>query len=91
MLKGGLSPRGSVWNDPEVVRALDPEFLEAAKASGAISYPGAAPLSITNVSQARDYIGQVIVTAIQGGDVRGALRTAYQQCVDLLEKERAKK
>ncbi len=89
MLKGGLSPRESVWSDPDVVKALDPEFIETAKASGNIAYPGAAPLSITNVSQARDYIGQVIVTSIQGGDVKSALDTAYQQCVDLLKKERA--
>jgi multiple sugar transport system substrate-binding protein len=89
MLKGGLSPRQSVWDDPDVVAALEPEFLEAAKGSGGIAYPGAAPLSITNVSQARDYIGQVIVASIQGEDVKAALDTAYQQCVDLLQKERS--
>ncbi|MDQ3250602.1 MAG: extracellular solute-binding protein [Chloroflexota bacterium] len=89
MLTGGLSPRQSVWEDPEVVAALDPELLEAAKASAPIAAPGAAPLSITNVSQARDYIGQVVVTSIQGGDVKAALQTAYDQCVKLLEDERA--
>lgn len=89
MLKGGLSPRQSVWDDPEVVAALDPEFLEAAKASALIAYPGAAPQSIANISQARDFIGQIIITSIQGGDVKAALDTAYEQCVDLLEKERA--
>ena len=88
MLKGGLSPRQSVWDDAEVAKALDPEFLEAAKASGTINGPGAAPLSITNVAQARDYIGQVVVTAIQGGDVKTALQTAYDQCAKLLEDER---
>ncbi|MCX6047390.1 MAG: sugar ABC transporter substrate-binding protein [Chloroflexi bacterium] len=91
MLKGGLSPRQSVWDDPDVVKALDPEFLEAAKASGVINGPGAAPLSISNVAQARDYIGQVIVTAIQGGDVKAAQQTAYDQCVKLLADERAQK
>jgi hypothetical protein len=91
MLKGGLSPRQSVWSDPEVVEALDPEFLEAAKASGDIAYPGAAPLSISNVSQARDYIGQVIVASIQGEDVKAALDTAYEETTKLLEEERAQK
>ncbi len=91
MLKGGLSPRQSVWEDAEVVKALDPEFLEAAKASGKIAGPGAAPLSIANVSQARDYIGQVIVTSIQGGDVKAALQTAFDQCAKLLEDERKQK
>jgi len=77
--------------DAEVVKALDPEFLEAGRASTQINYPGAAPLSITNVSKARDYIGQVIVTAIQGGNVKAALNTAYDGCVELLKEERAKK
>jgi len=91
MLRGGLSPRESVWSDPEVVEALDPEFLEAAKASGDIAFPGAAPLSIANVSQARDYIGQVIVASIQGEDVKSALETAYDQTAQLLEEERAQR
>lgn len=91
MLKGGLSPRQSVWDDADVTKALDPEFLEAAKASAPIAFPGAAPLSITNVAQARDYIGQVVVTAIQGGDVKAALQTAYDQCTKLLADERAQK
>ena len=91
MLKGGLAPRQSAWADPEVVKALDPEFLETGRASAQINYPGVAPLSITNVSKARDYIGQVIVTAIQGGNVKAALDTAFSQCADLLKEERAKK
>jgi multiple sugar transport system substrate-binding protein len=91
MLKGGLAPRQSAWADPEVVKALDPEFLETGRASAQINYPGVAPLSITNVSKARDFIGQVIVTAIQGGNVKAALGTAFTQCVDLLKEERAKK
>jgi multiple sugar transport system substrate-binding protein len=91
MLRGGLAPRQSAWSDPEVQKKLDPEFLEAGRASVQINYPGVAPLSITNVSKARDFIGQVIVTAIQGGNVKGALATAHQQCVDLLKEERAKK
>ena len=91
MLKGGLAPRQSAWADPDVIKTLDPEFLEAGRASAQINYPSVAPLSITNVSKARDYIGQVIVTAIQGGDVKGALSTAYAQYAELLKEERAKK
>jgi multiple sugar transport system substrate-binding protein len=91
MLKGGLAPRQSAWADPDVIKTLDPEFLEAGRASAQINYPGTAPLSITNVSKARDYIGQVIVTAIQGGDVKTALSTAHAQCAELLKEERAKK
>jgi multiple sugar transport system substrate-binding protein len=91
MLQGGLAPRQSAWIDPDVVKALDPEFLETGKASVQVNYPGAAPLSIANVSKARDFIGEVIVTAIQGGNVKAALKTAADQCADLLKDERAKK
>ena len=91
MLQGGLAPRQSAWTDPDVVRTLDPEFLETGRISTQIKYPGASPLSIANVSKARDFIGAVIVTAIQGGNVKAALDTAFNQCVDLLKEERAKK
>jgi multiple sugar transport system substrate-binding protein len=91
MLQGGLAPRKSAWTDPGVVNALDPEFLETGRISTQINYPGASPLSIANVSKARDFIGTVLVTAIQGGDVKAALNTASNQCVDLLNEERAKK
>jgi multiple sugar transport system substrate-binding protein len=91
MLQGGLAPRQSAWIDPDVVKALDPEFLETGKASVAVNYPGASPLSIANVSKARDLIGEVVVTAIQGGNVKAALKTASDQCADLLKDERAKK
>ena len=33
------------------------------------------PLSIANVSKARDFIGEVVVTAIQGGNTKAALAT----------------
>src|SRR5262245_52833609 len=42
MLKGGLAPRQSAWVDPDVVKALDPEFLETGRASVQINYPGVA-------------------------------------------------
>ena len=91
MLQGGLAPRQSAWSDPDVVKALDPEFLETGRISTQINAPGAAPLSIANVSKARDFIGQVIVTSIEGGNVKAALATAAGQCADLLKEERAKK
>jgi multiple sugar transport system substrate-binding protein len=91
MLQGGLAPRQSAWVDPDVVKALDPEFLETGRISTEINYPGASPLSIANVSKARDIIGEAIVTAIQGGNTKAALNAAFNQCVDLLKDERAKK
>ena len=91
MLQGGLAARQSAWTDPDVVKALDPEFLQTGRESAQINHPGASPLSIANVSKARDMIGEVIVTAIQGGNVKAALGSASNQCVDLLKQERTKK
>ena len=91
MLQGGLGARQSAWTDPDVVKALDPEFLETGRISTQINAPGAAPLSIANVSKARDIIGDVVVASIQGGNVKAALATASAQCADLLKEERAKK
>jgi multiple sugar transport system substrate-binding protein len=91
MLQGGLAARQSAWADPEVVAALDPEFLETGRASKEVNSPGAAPLSIANVSRARDFIGAAVVTAIQGGNTRAAVATAAQQCADLLREERGRR
>ncbi len=91
MLQGGLGARQSAWSDPEVVKALDPEFLETGRLSASVNSPGAAPPSIANVSKARDFIGEVVVTSIQGGDVKTALAKAAAQCAALLKEERAKK
>jgi len=91
MLQGGLGARQSAWSDPEVRAALDPQFLEAGRISTQINSPGAAPHSITNVTQARDFIGEVVVAAILGGDVNGALNTAFTRCAALLREERARR
>ena len=91
MLQGGLGARASAWTDPEVIKALDPEFLETGRASTLIAAPGAAPHSITNVAKARDFIGEAIVTSIQGGNVKAALETAFKNCSELLKEERAKR
>ena len=91
MLQGGLGARQSSWTDPDVVKALDAEFLETGRISTQINGPGAAPHSIANVSKARDLIGEVVVAAIQGGNVKQALETAQSQVTALLKEERGKK
>lgn len=91
MLQGGLGARQSSWSDPDVVKVLDAEFLETGRISTQINGPGAAPHSIANVSKARDFLGEVIVVAIQGGNVKQALETAAAGCSELLKEERAKK
>jgi multiple sugar transport system substrate-binding protein len=87
--KGGLAARPSAFDDPEVLEALPKDFLETIKINSQITYPGAAPLSISNISKARDFIGNVIVTAIQGGDVKAAQEQAFKDVSALLEEERA--
>jgi len=72
-----------------VLEALPKDFLETIKINSQITYPGAAPLSISNISKARDFIGNVIVTAIQGGDVKAAQEQAFKDVSALLEEERA--
>ncbi|WP_293853675.1 sugar ABC transporter substrate-binding protein [uncultured Alsobacter sp.] len=91
MLQGGLGARQSAWTDPEVAKALDPEFLETGRLSTQINAPGAAPHSIANVSKARDFIGEAVVASILGQDVKAALKTAADRCSELLKEERAKK
>ena len=91
MLQGGLAPRRSTWTDADVVKATDPEFLDTGRISTQIPAPSVAPPSIANVSKARDFIGEVVVTAIQGGNVKAALATAAGQCAQLLSEERARK
>jgi len=91
MLQGGLAPRQSTWTDPDVVKALDPEFLETGRVSAGINSPGTAPLSIVNIAKARDIIGETVVTAIQGGNTKASLASAAAQCAELLKQERARK
>jgi multiple sugar transport system substrate-binding protein len=91
MLQGGLGARQSAWSDPEVTKALDPEFLETGRISTQSVNPGPAPHSITNVSKARDFIGEAVVASILGNDVNAAVAAAYTRCVDLLKEERAKR
>ncbi len=91
MLQGGLAARQSAWTDPEVMKALDPEFLETGRISTQINSLGAAPHSITNVAKARDFIGEAVVASILGQDVGAALATAQQRVAELLKEERAKR
>ena len=59
---------------PDLVKVL----LEAYAKGKADLYP-----PFVNVAKARDIIGLVIVTAIQGGDVKGAAQQADQQLLEL--------
>ena len=64
---GGLTmARNSVWNDPEIAKHIYPGLAESARLTGPIAVPYDRPL-MTAVTEARDAIGEVIVTAIESG------------------------
>ncbi len=81
---GISSSRQSVWNDPESVKNYPAELAAAIAASNPIGVSSDRPL-VVQVGKARDIIGAVIVTAIEGGDVAAAAKeanVAYQAIID---------
>lgn len=88
-LQTGSSPvpgaRASLWND-EDMKSFPSDWVAAAKAS-ADGRPYDRPL-VVQVGQARDVIGTVIDTGIQGGDVTAAANSANQQFQQLLDTEK---
>lgn len=84
----GLVPsaRNSVWGDPNGTAKFPKDWVEAVKASGeGRSYDR--PL-VTQVTQARDIIGQAVVTAIEGGDYKAAATKANTEFQALLDGEK---
>ena len=81
---GISSSRQSVWSDPESIKNYPPDLAAAIAASNPIGVSSDRPL-VVQVGKARDVIGAVIVTAIEGGDVAAAAKTAnaaYQAIID---------
>jgi multiple sugar transport system substrate-binding protein len=77
--------RNSVWETPEGRAKFAADWVATAKASAAgKSYDR--PL-VVQVGKARDLIGSVITTAIEGKSVEGAAREANQQFQALLDSE----
>lgn len=81
---GISSSRQSVWADPDSIKNYPAELVAAIAASNPIGVSNDRPL-VVQVGKARDIIGAVIVTAIEGGDVAAAAKTAneaYQAIID---------
>lgn len=81
---GISSSRQSVWNDPESIKNYPADLAAAIAASNPIGVASDRPL-VVQVGKARDIIGAVIVTAIEGGDVAAAAKEAnvgYQAIID---------
>lgn len=82
----GLSTaRNSAWADPECTSAYPEELLAAIQKGNEIATKSYDRPLITSVSAARDVIGSVITTAIEGGDVTAAANQAnadFQKILD---------
>jgi multiple sugar transport system substrate-binding protein len=84
---GNPGARQSAWDNPEGVKAFSAELAEVMSKSSAIGQGYDRPLVIS-VGEARDIIGEVIVTSITGGDVAGAAKSANAKFQELLDKEK---
>jgi multiple sugar transport system substrate-binding protein len=91
LLTGKQSARKSAWEDERFLSTTNPEWAEAMIVASEYSYatPCYAPCSIKDVAQARDIIGEVIVSSILGEDVKAAADKAQAELVDLWEQEQA--
>lgn len=82
--KGNSGARSSVWDEPESNKSFPEELVEVIKASTDIGVETDRP-QIISVGKARDVIGEVIVTAINGDDVQAAADKAnaeFQKIID---------
>ncbi len=78
--------RTSVWNDPAGIAAFPADWAQAvAESVGGRSYDRP---QLTAVTEARDIIGGVVVTAIEGGDYAAAAKEANQNFQMLLDSEK---
>ncbi|MCU1439557.1 MAG: putative ABC-type sugar transport system, periplasmic component [Rhodoglobus sp.] len=80
-------PRTSVWADPAGTSALPADLLKVIQTNGDIGVGYDRPVLIA-VAAAREAVGTPLVTAIQGGDVADAAKTANAAFQDLLDKEK---
>lgn len=81
------SARTSAWENPKGVEKFPPQLVEVIMASSEGSMPYDRP-NVIAVGEARDIIGTVIVTAIEGGNVKAAADKANQEYQKLLDKEK---
>lgn len=81
------SARTSAWETEEGIKNFPAQLVTVIAHSGKIGLPYDRP-NVIAVGQARDIIGSVIVTAIEGGDVAAAARKANAEYQALLDKEK---
>lgn len=81
------SARTSAWDNPEGVANFPAQLVEVIMASSEGAMPYDRP-NVIAVGEARDIIGTVIVTSIEGGNVEAAAERANQEYQELLNKEK---
>ena len=91
VLDGGAVPRRSVYDTEDYKTQAtqdDLDFVQVLLDSRAIGdFSPPAPPSIINLMRARESIAQVIVTSIEGGDVRAAAEQSQQELLEMLEEQ----
>ena len=83
--KGVPVARQSTWKDPAYTANSNKEFDETQQQSVSLSKHSYNP-NVVPVQEFRDAIGPVIVTALQGGDIKGAADKANAAAKDVLSR-----
>jgi len=81
MILGG---RKSAWGDPELEKYLPKDLIASSVASLEVAKPFNPP--VIQISEVRDIVGSVIVTAIQDGDVEAAAEEANRHFAEAIGK-----
>lgn len=76
--------RASAWESPDYKKAGNPELSEAFMYAMRNGNPGWNP-PVLSVGEARDAIGVVIITAIEGGDIKAEAEKANTKLQELLD------
>ncbi|GAA0492407.1 ABC transporter substrate-binding protein [Microbacterium aurantiacum] len=80
--------RESAWADPEASAAFPADVAALVRGDSGIDYVGYASPQVVNISKSRDIVGTVLATAISGGDVESAARSADEELAALIESEK---
>ena len=86
---GISSARNSAWADPDCTANYPEELLAAIQKGNEIATKAYDRPMTTSVAQARDIIGTVITTAIEGGDVQAAADRANAEFQAILDADLA--
>ena len=87
--EGISSARNSAWEDPACTANYPAELLAAIQKGNEIATKAYDRPMTTSVAQARDVIGVVITTAIEGGDVQAAADKANAEFQAILDADLA--